>query len=112
MNRIKAESHNQLGQERLDTKICIGGEGVNIIEFSLDPYIEKWYANQVPCINGAKSTNYPSKRRSVDFSTSSGHTIMDIALVKLSNLESSDGEFEEFSNLSISSLAFFIILSI
>ena len=85
---------------------------MNIIEFHPDPYIEKWYANKVQRINGAKPRNYPSKRRSVDFSTSSGHTVMDIALVKLSNLESSDGEFEEFSNLSISSLAFFIILSI
>ena len=96
MNRIKAESHNQLGQERLDTKICVGDEGVNIIEFSLDPYIEKWYANQVPCINGARSRNYPSKRRSVDFSTSSGHTVMDIASVTLSALESSNEKFEEF----------------
>ena len=112
INRIKTESRNRLRQERLDTHVRVGEEGVNIIEFNPDPYIEKWYANKVQRINGAKPRNYPSKRRSVDFSTSSVHTVMDIALVKLSNLESSDGEFEEFSNLSISSLAFFIILSI
>ena len=27
MNQIKTESHNQLGQERLDTQICVGEEG-------------------------------------------------------------------------------------
>ena len=34
MNRIKTESHNQLGQERLDTQIRIGEERLNIIEFT------------------------------------------------------------------------------
>ena len=42
MNQIKTELHNRLGQERLDTKICIGVEGVNIIEFNLDPHIKEW----------------------------------------------------------------------
>ena len=46
MNRIKTELHNWLWQERLDTQIRIGGEGVNIIEFNTDPYIEKWYAKK------------------------------------------------------------------
>ena len=93
MNRIKTESHNRLGQERLDTQIRIGEERLNIIEFTQihsDPYIEKWYANEVRRINGAKPINY----RSVDFSTSSGHIVMDIASVTLSDLESSNKEFE------------------
>ena len=42
MNQIKTELHNRLGQERLDTQIRIGVEGVNIIEFNLDPHIKKW----------------------------------------------------------------------
>ena len=46
------------------------------------------------------STHYWSQTKklslSVDSSTSSGHTVMDIALVTLSDLESSDNEFEEF----------------
>ena len=96
MNRIKTESRNRLGQERLDTQIRVVEEGVNIVEFNPDPYIEKWYANKVRRINRAKPRNYPSKRRSVDFSTSSGHTVMDIASITLSDLESSDEEFEEF----------------
>ena len=45
MKRIKTESRNQLGQERLDTEIRVGEEGVNILEFNPDPYIEKWYRN-------------------------------------------------------------------
>ena len=45
MKRIKTESRNQLGQERLDTQIRVGEEGVNILEFNPDPYIEKWYRN-------------------------------------------------------------------
>ena len=69
---------------------------MNIIEFNQDPNIEKWYTNEVLHINGAKPRNYPSKPRSVDFSTSSGHTIMDTASVTLSDLEYSDEEFEEF----------------
>ena len=81
MNRIKTESRNRLGQERLDTQIRVVEVGVNIIEFNPDPHIEKWYANKVRRINGAKSRNYPSKRRSVDFLTSVGHTIVDIASV-------------------------------
>ena len=87
---------NWLGQERLDTQIRIGEEGVNNVEFNPDPYIEKWYANKVWCINGAKPRNYPSKRQSVDFLTSSGHTVKDIVSVALSDLESSNEEFEEF----------------
>ena len=43
MNQIKTESNNWLGQERLDTQICIGEEGLNIIEFNPDPHIKKWY---------------------------------------------------------------------
>ena len=69
---------------------------MNIIDFNPDPYIEKWYANKVRRISGAKPRYYPSKRRSVDFSISSGHTVMDIASITLSDLESSDEEFEEF----------------
>ena len=80
---------------------------MNIIEFNPDPYIEKWYANKVRRIHRAKPRNYPSNRRSVDFSTSSGQTVMDIGSVTLSDLESSNEEFEEFSNLLISYLAFF-----
>ena len=68
---------------------------MNIIEFHPESYIEKWYANKVQRINGAKTRNYPSKRRSVDFSTSSGYTVIDIASATLSDLESSDEEFEE-----------------
>ena len=96
MNWIKTESRNWLGQERLDTKIRVGEEGVNITELNPIPYIKKWYANKVWRINGAQPQNYPSKRRSVDSSTSSGHTVMDVASVKLSDLESSNEEFEEF----------------
>ena len=81
MNQIKTESCNRLEQERLDTQIHIGEEGMNIIEFNPDPHIKKWYANKVRRINGAKPRNYPSKHRSVDFSTSSGHTVLDIASV-------------------------------
>ena len=33
-NRIKTESRNQLGQERLATQIRVGEERMNIIEFS------------------------------------------------------------------------------
>ena len=69
MNRIKTESRNRFEQERLDTQIRVGEEEVNIIEFNSDPYIEKWYANKVRRINGAKPRNYPSKCRSIDFST-------------------------------------------
>ena len=69
---------------------------MNIIEFSPDPYSEKWYANKVRRIYGAKPRNYPLKRRSVHSSTSSGHAVMDIASVTLSDLESSNEEFEEF----------------
>ena len=70
---------NRFGQERLDTQICVGEEGVNIIEFNPDPCVEKWYANKVQCINGAKPRNYPSKHRSFDSSTSrSAHTVMNI----------------------------------
>ena len=47
MNRIKTESHNRFGQEKLDTQIRVGEEGVNITEFNPDPHIEKWYANKV-----------------------------------------------------------------
>ena len=54
---------------------------MNIIELNPDPHIKKWYANKVQSINGAKPRNYPSKRRSVDFSNSIGHTVMDIASV-------------------------------
>ena len=93
MNRIKTESRDRLGQER---QICIWEEGVNIIEFNPDSYIEKWYANKVRCINGVKPRNYPSKCGSVDFSTSSGHTVMDNASVTLSDLESSNEVFEKF----------------
>ena len=48
---------NRFGQERLDTQIRVGEEGVNIIEFNPDPCVEKWYANKVQCINGAKPRN-------------------------------------------------------
>ena len=96
MNRIKTESCNQLGQKRLDTQICIEEEGANIIEFIPDQYIEKWYTNKVPRINGAKHRKYPSKSQSADSSTSSGHTVMDTASVTVSALESGDEEFEEF----------------
>ena len=81
INQIKTESRNRLGQERLDTQIHVREEGVNIIEFNPDPHIEKCYANKVRLINWAKPRNYPSKRRSVDFSTSVDHTVMDIASV-------------------------------
>ena len=47
MNQIKTESCNRLEQERLDTQIRIGEEGMNIIEFNPDPHIKKWYANKV-----------------------------------------------------------------
>ena len=41
MNQAKTELCNRLGQERLDTQICIGEEGVNIIEFNPDPHISR-----------------------------------------------------------------------
>ena len=69
---------------------------MNIIEFNPDPYIEIWYINKVRRINGAKPRNYPSKHRSVDFSTLNGHTAMDIASVTLSDLDSSNEEFDKF----------------
>ena len=81
---------DRLGQERLDTQIRAGEEGVNITESNPNPYIEKWYTNRVQRIIGAKPRNYPSKHRSVDSSTSSGQTVMYI------DLESSDEEFDEF----------------
>ena len=81
MNQIKTESRNRLGQERLATQIRVGEKGVNIIELNPDPHIAKWYANKVQRINGAKPRNYPSKSRSVNFSTSIGHTIIDITSV-------------------------------
>ena len=86
MNRIKTESRNWLGQERLDTQIRIGERGVNIIKINPEPYIDKWYANKVWRIKGAQPRNYPSKHRSVDSSTSSGQTVMDVASVTLSDL--------------------------
>ena len=46
--------------------------------------------------------------RSVDSSTASGHTVMDIMSVTLSDLESRNEKFGEFYNLSISYLAFFL----
>ena len=52
--------------------------------------------HKVLCINRAKPRNYPSKCRSADSSTSSGQTVMYIMSVTLSDLESSDEEFDEF----------------
>ena len=66
-------------------------ERVSIVEFNPDPYIQKWYEDKVRQINGAKPRNYPSKRQSV--ASSSGHVVMDIASVTLSDLESSEHEF-------------------
>ena len=54
MNRIKTDSRNRLGQERLDTQMPVGEEGVTIVELNLDPYIQKQYDDKVCRINGAK----------------------------------------------------------
>ena len=69
-------------------------EGASIVEFNADPYIQKWYEDKVRRINGAKPRNYPSKCQSV--ASSSGHVVMNIASVTLSDLESSEHEFTEF----------------
>ena len=69
----------------------VGEEGVSIVELNPDPYIQKQYDDKVRRINGAKPRNYPSKRQSV--ASSSGHVVMDIASVTLSDLESSEHEF-------------------
>ena len=94
MNQIKTNSRNCSGQKRLDTQMHVGKEGVSIVEFNPDRYIQKWYKDKVCHINGAKPKNYPSKRRSV--ASSSGHMVMDIASVTLSDLESSEDKFTEF----------------
>ena len=57
MNRTKTAQ----GKERLDTQMCVGEEGVSIVEFNPDPYIQKWYEDKFCRINGAKPRNYPSK---------------------------------------------------
>ena len=62
MNQIKTISRNRLGQERLNTQMHVGEEGVSIVELNPDPYIQKWYRDKVRLINGAKPRNYPSKR--------------------------------------------------
>ena len=59
-------------------------------------------------MNGGKPRNYPWMCQSVDSSTASGHTVMDIMSVTLSDLESRNEKFGEFYNLSISYLAFFL----
>ena len=82
MNRIKTDSRNRLEQERLDTQMCIGKEGISIVEFNPDPYIQKWWEDKVRRINGGKPRNYPSKRGGV--ASSSGHVVMDIVSVTLS----------------------------
>ena len=41
MNRIKTDSRKRLGQERLDTQMRVGEEGVSIVELNPDPYIQK-----------------------------------------------------------------------
>ena len=62
MNQIKTNSRNRLGQDRLDTQMRVGEEGVSIVELNPDPYIQKWYRDKVRLIGGAKPRNYPSKR--------------------------------------------------
>ena len=94
MNRIKTDSRNRLGQDRLDTQIRVGEEGVSIQDFDPDPYIKRWYESKVRRLNGAKPRKYPSKRCSV--ATVTGNKVMDIAAYTLSDLESSDDEFEGF----------------
>ena len=74
--------------------MCVGEEGVSIVEFNPDPYIQKWYEDKFCRINGAKSRNYPSKCWSV--ASSNSHIVVDIAWVTLSDLESSEDEFTEF----------------
>ena len=72
----------------------VGEEGVSIVELNPDPYIQKWYRDKVRLINGAKPRNYPSKRWSA--ASSSGHVVIDITLVTLSDLGSSEDKFTEF----------------
>ena len=60
------------------------------------PIYREMVRKKVWHINGAKPRNYPSKHWSVDSSTSSGYKAMNIVSVTLSDLESSDEEFEEF----------------
>ena len=91
MNRIKTDSRNRLGQERLEIQLRVGEEGVDITLFNPDPYIQKWYSEKVRRFSGAKPRNYPSKRRSV-MDGASNDTVMDIAAYTLSDLESEEEE--------------------
>ena len=92
INRVKTDSRNQLSQKRLDTSICVREEGVEILKFNPDPYIQKWYGDKVRCIKGAKSKKYPQKRKSV--ASPSFSDVMMIASYTLSDLESEE-EYED-----------------
>ena len=94
MNRIKTESRNRLGQEKMETQMRVG-EGVGIVEFNPDPSINIWFQEKIRRLGRAKPQKY-SKRRNVASASASEYTVIDIASVKLSDLKSSDDEFNEF----------------
>ena len=64
MNQRKTDSRNRFGQERLDTQMRVGKEGVSIVELNPDPYIQKWCEDKVRRINGAKPRNYRGRNGS------------------------------------------------
>ena len=93
MNRVKTDSRNRLGQERLETQLRVGEEGTHISDFDPEIYITKWCEEKVRRISGAKFRNYPTKRKSS--ATSCGNVVMDIASYTLSDLESEEEDIEQ-----------------
>ena len=51
MNQRKTDFRNCLWQERLDTQMRVGKEGVRIVELNPNPYIQKWCEDKVCRIN-------------------------------------------------------------
>ena len=54
MNRIKTDSRNRLGQERLEIQLRVGEEGVPVQEFEPDRFIQIWYEEKVRRMKGEK----------------------------------------------------------
>ena len=93
---IKTESRNCLGQERIQTQMLVGKEGVGIVKFDPEPHTKQRFNEKIWWLNGVKPRKYPSRWHSVSFASASGYVVMDIASAILSDLESSEDQFLEF----------------
>ena len=87
MARVKTDFRNCLGRTRLDARLEVSEEGVELAEFKPDPAIDIWYSTKVRRVTWSPHI-YPNSRKR----QKKPDKALDIATVTLSDFENSEEE--------------------